>query len=178
MMTEAKKNLLLLEIETFKKQLELIEEIKPTIRKFDGKVLSKRLDTALKKVNNRIRLEYSFNQIKILYYPEVNSIRENTYSLYITDHYSRELMSTSMIQSGNSHSINKDDNTVITNIFIEALNNSAEYIKNNIEEAKILIKDYDKLTSEKKEIELKIQEFNKKISWISDHYFKLRVNCH
>lgn len=62
---EDARNLILLEIKNRKAALELYPKIIEVVQKFDGKVLNKRFDTALKKADSRLGYDRGMYQFRI-----------------------------------------------------------------------------------------------------------------
>jgi hypothetical protein len=62
---EDAKNLVKLEIENRKSALELYTEVIELVKKYDGKILNKRFETALKKIDERLSYERAYNSFYI-----------------------------------------------------------------------------------------------------------------
>ena len=64
---EDARKLVELEIQNRKEALKLYPEIIKVVEQFDGKVLNKRLETALKKVNERLCCKRGYSDFRIVF---------------------------------------------------------------------------------------------------------------
>lgn len=138
---EDARNLVNLEIENRKEALKLYDGIIEVVKKFDGKVLNKRFDTALKTVDNRLSYsrEYSWFKINMNVFDNrtCKSVKKDKlgYSCtnYISDCY---IALNSCLQT---YSYNSADKTLLENerikadVLIESLNSGKEQIEKEIE---------------------------------------------
>ena len=114
---EDARNLVELEIKNRKEALKLYDGIIEVVNKFDGKVLNKRFDTALKKLDGRLSYnrEYSWFEIYMNVFDSrtCKSVKKDSYGYsctnYLTDSYLK--LNTLLY----TYSYNKDEKVLLDN---------------------------------------------------------------
>ena len=84
---EDARNLVELEIRNRKEALKLYPEIIKVVEQFDGKVLNKRLETALKKVDERLSCNRGYSDFYICYAGERVYVRQEGGVHYLSNYY-------------------------------------------------------------------------------------------
>ena len=181
---EDAKNLVMLEIENRKEALKLYDGIIEVVKKFDGKILNKRFDTALKKVDERLSYNRAYTYFEITMSTFDNrcctSVKKDdlgySHTNYISDH---ELILNTYLET---YTHDKDKESLLSeekinaNVLIEALNNG----KNQMEEKIIQLENsFGKVEEWKNKLEAlqnEIRETMKDIPYIIREYYD--INYH
>ena len=155
---EVSKKLVEFEIKNMKEFIDLIPSIKEVLKIFDGKVINKRMETALRnKVSNQITitkdtyfsLSYYYSNIyvpiKYKYYTGAN---------YVQTRYAcvSELLS----------NITTEDNKFIYSAFEKELDERKEFMISEIKFTEDVLENVDELINEYWELKNKINNFNNK----------------
>ena len=179
---EDAKNLVSLEIENRKNALKLYDRVIEVVQKFDGKVLNKRFDTALKKVDDRLSYsrEYRAFEINMSVFNNrsCTSVKKDSYGYGCTNYISGsgKLRLNSYLST---YSYDKNEKTVleeekiVSSVIIEGLNKGREQMEKEIERLENSIDKVDswkkKLTALKGEIEAVMKE----IPYIIREYYDI-----
>lgn len=181
---EDARNLVELEIENRKEALKLYDGIIEVVKKFDGKVLNKRFETALKKVDERL----SFNRRYSCFEIEMSVLDNNcckstkkddwgySCTIYISDNY----LALNGFLETYSYDKNKkvllDNERIISSVLIESLNKGKKQIEKEIvtfEESLNKVSEWkEKLESLKSEMEKTMKD----IPYIIKDYYD--INYH
>lgn len=176
-------NLVKLEIENYKKALTLYPQIIEVVKSFDGKILNKRFETALKKVDDNLRTDMTYDTLYIKFSAwnnrSIKSVEErNGYAnwLYIehTDIYMNGYL--------RRVSYNKDDivctteNRLIASVVIEALEKQEQYIKSKIENLEKHIENTDEYKAKLEALRKEIESIGKDIPSEIKAYFDLNYD--
>lgn len=178
---EDARNLVELEIQNRKEALKLYDGIIEVVQKFDGKVLNKRFDTALKKVDERLSCnrEYSWFEINMNVFDNrsCKSVKKDSYGYsctnYITDNYLR------LNNLVYTHSYNPRDNVmldnerIISSVLIEALNKCKEQMENKIKELENSIDKVDEWKNKLKALQIEMEEVMKEVPYIIREYYDI-----
>lgn len=181
---EDARNLVEIEIKNRKEALKLYDGIIEVVKKFDGKVLNKRFDTALKKVDGRLSYEreYSWLKIKMNVFDSrsCKSVKKDSYGYsctnYISDSY---LMLNSLLYT---YSYNPDDKValdnerIISGNIIFALNKGRRQIEETIKELEESISKVDEWKNRLKEIENEMRKTMNEVPYIIREYYD--INYH
>ena len=127
--TDAAK-LLDLEIDARQKILSLYGEVIRTVQSFDGKVLNKRLETALKKIDRNITLNTEYGMCAIRYYTRDFTAKQSNSeygTLYLADNY------ITMCHCGGNSATDYDRRILATPI-VDSLYRYMEMIENSVDE--------------------------------------------
>lgn len=166
--TDAAK-LLDLEVEARQKILSLYGEVIRTIQSFDGKVLNKRLDTALKKIDKNISLHTEYGIFSIKYYTRCFNAQSSSVAymtLYMADDY------ITMCYCG-CDSVTDLDRRILSTPIIDSLYKHMETIEksvDDIQEKKVCITEYKNRLSN---IEHQLRELQDEIPFAIKHYYGL-----
>ena len=181
---EDARNLVKLEIENRKEALKLYDGIIEVAKKFDGKVLNKRFETALKKVDERLSFNrrYSFFEIEMSTFNNrsCKSVKKDSYGYSCTNYISsNSLVLNSMVYT---YSNDKNDKVLLENerinssVLVEALNNGKKQMEEKI---KTLEESINKVEEWKEKLESLKSEMEKIMydvpSIIRDYY---NINYH
>ena len=178
---EDARNLVELEIQNRKEALKLYDGIIEVVKKFDGKVLNKRFDTALKQFDGRLSYnrEHSCFEIKMNVFDNrsCKSVKKDTYGYsctnYITDSYLR-LNNLVYTHSYNAKDVVMLDNErIISSVLIEALNKGKEQMKNNIKELENSIDKVDEWKNKLKALQIEMEEVMKEVPYIIREYYDI-----
>jgi len=173
-----------LQIKAYRDGLSLMDSVEKVIRKFDGKQITKRFDTALKEIDERLSYTMQFNSFDITMYIEDRSISESKQDIsgykYGVAHYlkdSKVIICGGCIEYGGS----PEKSFIIDGKFnakaaIERLENQKEYLTSYTKEAEEQLESVVTLQKEKENIENSVRKFNDKVNYMIAQYFDLRLN--
>lgn len=178
---EDARNLVELEIQNRKEALKLYDGIIEVVKKFDGKVLNKRFETALKKVDGRLSCNrsYSWFEINMSVFDNrtCKSVKKDSYGYsctnYLTDNY---LRLNSLLYTYSSNPADKtmlDNERIKADVLIESLNNGKKYIEEKIAELESSI---DKVDGWKKELEAlksQMEKVMKEVPYLIRDYYDI-----
>lgn len=171
---EDAKILIDLEIRARTKVLSVYGEVIRTVEAFDGKVLNKRLDTALKKIDKNLSLDVSYNSFVINYYTrEFNAppTHDQYGRLYLYDD-SKTLCHCTKYDTYGVSCVTLEGK-IISAPIVDSLNKYAESLDQSITELqakKGMVKEYrEKLKS----IETQLDELQKEMPTAIKQYYDL-----
>ena len=177
---EIKIALVNLHLEKYKEILALLPAIREVIRKYDGKTFSKRLSTAMKKINPCLFCFLESSSFKIVYCPdsrEVYGVPDKNSVIpayYISEH-------TINIIWGSSHG-NKYEKACIPNNVINAevicalLDIEEKNFEKIIITTKAQLEKLDELEEKRRVLMRELEDFNNSINWMMDNYFNLSIH--
>ena len=172
--------LIALEISNRRKAIELYPAIIETVKKFDGKVLNKRLETALKKINNNLRLEKSEYRFDICYYVENNHISVPYQDYFDTKYVKcRKIGMCGYIPRNRASAVNvqcpvlNDNGRIIAENIITVLNAGKEKLESEIIEMEEHSKKAEEYSAELDELAERMRSLRKKIPYLVSEYYKL-----
>ena len=163
--------------------LEMVPAVLETIKRFDGKVANKRLETALEAVNSGFtcrRNQYG-NEWEIKWYTQDRSITvksinwrgmETCNAYYIRQseaYFARDLFDNTY------GSFTDDEGRWMVENICKQIEAEAESWKQDIEKWEEELENIDDLRDRKRKLEAEIEAHNKGISWLADEYFSLRI---
>ena len=172
------------QIKLYKDALELCPKVMEVIRKFDGKVANKRLETALKEVNAGLRCnKSSYTEVwEIVFYTSDRCVnvkrkswdgkREDWVAYYIKE--SEAYLARDMFKNTFGSFINEDGRWIAENIN-KQIEHTMKSLEANIADYTELLNHVDELEAEKKRIKDEMEAHNKKVGWIGNEYFGLKV---
>lgn len=170
-----------LEISNMEYAIELAEKIKPVIEKFNGKVLNKRLETALKEIDEHIYTENRYG-FKIGYYVENNRIpiietdylgKEHRHNIFTKQ---SDLPLTSYLTTNTKETdrcIVDENNRIKADVIIAGIDNQKEYFEMRIEELKTAMPKVDEYKERIENIKKQMKELNDEIPYLIKSYFDL-----
>lgn len=154
-------------INNYKKCLALIEELKPVVKRFDGKIYNVKFDRALKEVCDYINVdfEYSSFDIKVLTYMNGNGGGRNSAKAPVCMNGSEYYYLTSRLGTrAGGYGICPFEETetgkrrIIADKIIEGLDYQAEYYNRVITENSEGLKHIDEYAAKVAEIERRVKE--------------------
>lgn len=172
------------QIKLYKDALALCPKVMEVVRKFDGKMANKRLETALEAVDSGLRCrKSSYTEVwEIVFWTSdrcvnVKSLswdgkREDWCAYYIKDN--EDYIARDMFKNLYGEFVDGNGRWIAENINkqIEAHMHNLEV---NIAQYETELKQVDELEAEKKRIKDEVEAHNKKITWIGSEYFNLRI---
>lgn len=172
--------LIALEISNRRKAIGFYPAIIETVKKFDGKVLNKRLETALRKINDNLRLKKSEYRFDICYYVENDHVPV-PYRDYCGAEYVkyREIGMCEYMPRNRAYDVNaqcpalNDDGRIIAENIITALNAGKESLESEIIEMEEHSKKVDEYAAELDELAERMRSLQKKIPYLVSEYYKL-----
>lgn len=133
---EDARNLILLEVKNMKEVLEMYDSIIGIIKKFDGKVLNKRLETALKSVSNSLYVDtkFSFNIEFYCFDRGCRSANSDSW-IYITKNsiVLNNFLSLNSSNPNNKNTAVDENNRIIADTIIKSLNGGKEYLERQVD---------------------------------------------
>lgn len=172
------------QIDMYRNVLEVAPRLLEVIRKFDGKVANKRLETAMKEVCTTITCRTSsvLGKWEIEYWENDRSILVETTSWdgkfkYNGAHYIKYntyYLARDMFENLYGKFTNEDGRWIAENICKQIEHNMRE-LESNITKFTEELNRIDELEAQKKKLKMKIEEYNNGISWFANAYFDLKV---
>lgn len=181
---EDARNLVEIEIKNRKEALRLYDGIIEVVKKFDGKVLNKRFDTALKKVDGRLSYnrEYSWLEIKMNVFDSrsCKSVKKDSYGYSCTNYISDSYLRLNSLLYAYSHNPDEkvalDNERIISANIILALIKGKRQIEETIEELEESISKVDEWKNRLKEIENEMRKTMNEVPYIIREYYD--INYH
>lgn len=164
--------LIRLEMENRQEAIELCPDIIAIIPKFNGKMMNKRFDTALKTINKGLSFDTHFNSFIIKYYPKTRHIADGEHALYVKE--SNVSIVHASIQSAYGDGILQRgtlEGETLKKRIESFKTESEEYLKKlgvNITNINAMFEEYELINNRK-------DDFNKKWEYSFREYFKLKV---
>jgi len=140
-------NLLKLDIAAEETLLKLKDDIVAVVKKFDNKVPTKRITTALKKVDDNLRFTAQYNSMVIEMYTTNRSVQSTTGTSWVYISNSCKTILHSCLRSSSNNGCLNDDGTINASQIIKDINIYAEYKQKSITDLKKQIKNIDKITA-------------------------------
>ena len=172
---ETSRKLIELEVKANEKAIGLTDNIIEVVKKFDGKMPTKRLDTALKTIDKNLSFKCEYNSFMIDLWIEDRSIsvphKDYVGAVYIKNS-NVSICHCCMVSSGKPQAIN-EDGTINAEYVIESILNSKQY---RIEYNNSMIKTLNEIEEKIKEYEeLKktIRAFNDSVNYTVAQYFEI-----
>ena len=181
---ELARKLVMLEIQNRKEALELYDKIIPVIKKFDGKVLNKRLETALKAVDERLRVDGGYSSFRIEMRPKSNivfsdKVDANGYRecAYVDD---RELCLNTVLFTTLSYYDRKvmldEDNRIIADVILEALKSGKKKMEENIADLEANFDKVEEFEKHLEELRKEMEDAMNEIPFLIRNYFGLNYH--
>lgn len=178
---EDARNLVNLEIENRKKALELYPQIIECVEKFNGKVLNKRFETALRKIDDCLRYNWEDSRFGIevrLNNRCIQSVKTDTYGYAQWNYISGfELTLTSMLYTV---SYNPDDRRmldengrIIAPVIIKALNERKQSIENTIAELEEKLNNVQEYRNKLEALRIEMEKVMNDVPYIIREYFDI-----
>ena len=170
---QVKLQLLEVELLNMKKAVKYCDEIKKLIPKFEGKVINKRFDTALKEIDHNLSFSQQFNSFQIELYKEPRSIDGGNGWNYVKNH-SLSIIHASL-QSSMQDGICQNGTLNGTNL-IKYLDQNKEYWQLTIKAISAQIKTIDKIIARRDKIQAEKEIFRNEINFYIRDYFDLKIS--
>lgn len=173
---ELSKKLVELEIKNRKYLVSLYDSVLECLKKFDGKQVTKRIDTALKKIDNNISMRNEYNSFLIELYFEDRMVKEeNSYNCHYLKNHSDCFCHCCRFSSYGDGVINVDNTNSLNYVILEKeMLKYKDYFINSIEESEKQLQNINSLVEEYKELQEKCNAFNKKIHWSIAEYYNIK----
>ena len=164
---EDARNLVELEIKNRKEALKLYPEIIKVVEQFDGKVLDKRLETALKKVDERISCDRGIYHFEIVFncasitsfgfnYKDYCFVLNSYLEMYLVDRMEESFLENERIRAS---------------VLIDSLLKEKEYLEKSVAELEKGIDRADEWKEKVEQLNEEIRSIRKEIPYIiADHY--------
>lgn len=178
---EDAKNLVELEIKNRKEALELYDKVIEVVEKFDGKVLNKRLETALKKVDERLSCDRRYSsfeiQMSVFDSRSCRSVNKDDLGYSHVNYISDSYLTLNGYLPTYSYSANEKvllyEERIISSVLIESLN----YGKKHMEETIVSLEEsLDKVPEWKERLEalrVEMEKTMKEIPYIIREYYDI-----
>ena len=163
-----------LHIEALKTALGFTDEIKEVLQKFDGKPITKRIDTALKKINPHLYTVREYNSFRINWIIENRYFCENGGAYYIKENTISILWATCFSSYGDN--VLDSENCLIAEQAIKELDRQNEQTKESIKNATEQLANIENAISEHERIKKELESFNRSVNWLVNSYFELRID--
>lgn len=170
---EDAKKLTLLEVEAKQKAIKLYDDIILTLSKFDEKIPSKRIDTALKKIDSNLSFKENGNSLIIELYIEKRSFKsDNANSWIYLDFTSENIVYCSRfskyggVLNGGENNIDyplEKQNTINFELLKKQLEKTKEQKEKHIEILKTQLENVEELIKEHDELVEQLKSFNSKV---------------
>lgn len=166
---EVSKKLVELENKNRKCMVSLYDSVLECLKKFDGKQVTKRIETALKKIDNNINLDSSGNSLIISLYFKDRLIQNEDRCYYLKNFYENFCHCSRFSSCGDG--ILNSDNSLNYEMIEKEMIKHKEYIIKSIEESEKQLKNIDYLMLEYEELKNQCNQFNHKIHRsIAEHF--------
>lgn len=171
---EQRTQLVNLELAIKENAIRLAPEVKKIVKQFDGKQLTKRLQTALQKIDKHLYVHNEFNSFDIKYieydsrYIPVKSGVE-----YIE--YNDATIAGTCKQSAYGDSSITEDNRIIADVVISSINKQVDYLTEVIAETRDQLNFIDQYRQRKAEITAAREAHNDQINYTIRRYFDLEI---
>ena len=171
------------QIKLYKDALALCPKVMEVVKKFDGKVANKRLETALEAVDKGFYCRKSqwgddweikwYTQDRSVNVKSINLCGMETYNAYYI-RQSEIYFARDMFEKTYGAFTDANGRWLAENI-CKQIEAEAEGWKQNIEQWEQELKHVDELREKKRKLEAEIEAHNEGISWLINEYFSLRV---
>ena len=172
---ETAKKLVELQIKNKEYTLTLYNSIIETLAKFDGKQVTKRIETALRKIDDNIRVENEYNSliIKMGFY-DINkrSVKTESGIAYLKE--SEETICHCCRFSSYGDGVLNEDNSLNYENIKKQLIKHKEYMEESAKEIKSQLENVESIISEYEELEKKCKDFNHNTNWCISEYFGIK----
>lgn len=161
--------LLNLEVVNLEKAIGLCDKILDLVPKFDGKVVNKRFDTALKEIDKSLSFSMRYNSFIIEMYKQDRSINRGDSWSYLRDHSLCIIHSS--IQSAYNDGICQDGQHIVGANLVADIQKQKKYFEDNLVKLKNDIADIDSIQEVYKDIQQQKTSFNNNVSYMVREYF-------
>lgn len=159
-----------------KRSLLLFDDVKKLIEAYDNKVINKRFDTALKKINENLSLKMEYNSfsIKACYYSlDDRYIRFDNQGGYIKRNEFYVMYG--CISSYDGKNILADENRLIAKNAVEALESQKLYSMNHIARLEKEISEIDNIINDYNNLVDQLAEINREWDYTIRDYLEINI---
>lgn len=172
------------QIKLYKDSLALCPKVMEVVKKFDGKVANKRLETALVEVDKGLRChKSSYTDVwEIVFWTDDRCLnvkrkswdgkREDWCAYYIKQN--EDYIARDMFRETYGSFTDDDGRWVAENICAQ-IKHHMETLEADIATYEAELRGVDYLEAERKRIKAEMDEFNHKVTWIGNEYFGLKI---
>lgn len=164
-------SLLQLEINSTRTALNLCDGIIEVVRKFDGKQPSKRLDTALKGIDENLRFKMEYNSFSIYLYLSVRCVRTEIGVRYLNHDY-QDIIRSSM-ESSRGDGVCQNG-TIRAELIISDIERARQQMKERIAQLTAEMGDIGGILNRFEELRLAQASFEASVSYSVREYFNLK----
>lgn len=178
---EDARNLVELEIKNRKDALSLYSDIIEVVKKFDGKILNKRFETALKKVDERLSCnrEYSWFEINMSVFNSrsCKSIKKDNYGYSCTNYLSNSYLKLNALLY--TYSNNPEEKVLLKEerinslVLIESLNKGKAQMEEKIKELENSLDKVDEWREKLKALKSEMEKTMGEIPYIIRDYYSI-----
>lgn len=161
-----------LQIEAYMEAIAMANDIKNVIRKFDGKKITKHIETALKEINSGLAVENGNYGYNISYYPKNRFIETKTNTVYLRNDQIH-LGGASKKSSDGKQSLIDDEGRLVAQVLIDEINAQQNYLVRLITRIDEDLSAIDKLIEEHDDLVRRVRKFNESVSGIVQDYYDL-----
>ena len=162
-----------LELSITEQAINIAPAVTEIVKKYDGKHLNKRLETALKKIDKRLYVHNEWNSFDIKFVEhDKRSIQTSNHTEYV-EHNDVYIASTCK-QSAYSDSSLTDDDRIIADTVISSIDRNVKQKQDHIKEVREQINFIEDYRQDKKTILEAIENHNK-INYTVRRYFDLTI---
>lgn len=178
---EDAKNLVSLEIENRKKALTLYPQIIECVEKFNGKVLNKRFETALRKIDDNLRYDWNgsrFDIEVILNNRCIQSVKADGYG-YANWNYISGLNLTlnsvlyTVSYNPDDRKMLDENGRIIAPVIIKALNERKQSIENTIAELEEKLNNVQEYRNKLEALRIEMEKVMSDVPYIIREYFDI-----
>lgn len=180
---ETAKQKVMEKIADYRKCIALIESIIPVVEKYNGKVVNKRFETALRKVNDRIRANIHYARLEIVVYSLPWHMEDDGITPRHGESCGYDLISCACTYLDKDrygyygHIVTENDNgnhRLIAEETIKGLLDMAEIYQHRIDENLEALEHVDEYIAEVSDIERRVAELQK-IPYVVRDFFDLKI---
>ncbi|MBR4021789.1 MAG: hypothetical protein IKI94_04215 [Ruminococcus sp.] len=167
-------NLIPLEIAAREEVISVMGEVARLVQEFDGKILNKRLDTALKKISPHLYLDTSYNSFIIRY-----SVRHFSTKMAHSEYGVVRLYDDNKVichcckYSAGDDSCVSSENRIIAAPIVATINKNAAYMDEGIIEIQTKISEIERYCESITKIEEELRSLQNEIPFAIKEYFDL-----
>ena len=169
---ENKKKLVKMELDIRRNAVALAEDVKKVVTKFDGKQLTKRLQTELQKIDGRLYVRNEYNTFDIIFTEYDNRSIITDRGCYYVNNDSFTLAGTAKSNAYGDSSVT-DDNKIIAATLIASIDKQVDYMTAQIKTIDSELKKVDQYKKRKQKIEEDIKNYRNTITYTIKQYYDL-----
>ena len=169
---EKKKQLVKMELDIKSNAVALAEDVKKVVLKFDGKQLTKRLQTELQKIDSRLHIHNEYNSLNIVFTEYDNRSINTSNGCYYVDNNSVYLAGTAKSNAYGDSSTTAD-NKIIAATLIASIDKHVDYITTQIKTIESDLKKIEQYKKRKQKLKQDMENYRNSITYTIKQYFDL-----